>query len=59
MPRQLGYKRRDTKKLEQRRFVAVARLRHGESAAAVARCFGVSLRIWFGGASASAIPAIT
>ncbi len=31
MPRPLGYKRRDAKKLEARRFAAVARLQRGES----------------------------
>ena len=36
MPRPLGYERRDAKKLEARRFAAVARLKHGESTAAVA-----------------------
>lgn len=44
MPRHLGYKRRDAKKLEARRFAAVARLQNGESAAAVARSFGVSIQ---------------
>src|ERR1700732_3280907 len=41
MPRPLGYKRRDAKKLEARRFAAVARLKRGESTAAVARSLGV------------------
>jgi transposase len=41
MPRPLGYERRDTKKLEARRFAAVARLKRGESMAAVARSLGV------------------
>jgi putative transposase len=41
MPRPLGYERRDAKKLEARRFAAVARLKHGESTAAVARSLGV------------------
>ena len=44
MPRHLGYKRRDAKKLEERRFAAVARLRRGESTAEVARSFGVSIQ---------------
>ena len=41
MPRPLGYKRRDARKLEARRFAAVARLKRGESMAAVARSLGV------------------
>jgi transposase len=41
MPRPLGYKRRDARKLEARRFAAVARLKCGESTAAVARSLGV------------------
>jgi len=41
MPRPLGYKHRDAKKLEARRFAAVARLRRGESTAAIARSLGV------------------
>jgi transposase len=41
MPRHLGYKRRDAKKLEARRFAAVARLRRGESTESVARSLGV------------------
>jgi transposase len=44
MPRHLGYKRRDAKKLEQRRIAAVARLSRGESAATVARSLGVSIQ---------------
>jgi transposase len=44
MSTQLGYERRDAKKLEARRFVAVARLKRGESSAAVARSLGVSLQ---------------
>ena len=44
MPRHLGYDRRDAKKLEARRFAAVARLQRGASAAAVARSLGVSLQ---------------
>jgi transposase len=42
MATRLGYKRRDAKKLEQRRFAAVARLQRGESKASVARSLGVS-----------------
>lgn len=41
MPRPLGYKRRDAKKLEERRFSAVARLKRGESTVSVARSLGV------------------
>jgi len=41
MPRQLGYEKRDAKKLEARRFAALARLKRGESTAAVARSLGV------------------
>jgi transposase len=41
MPRQLGYVKRDAKKLEARRFAAVARLKRGESTAAIARSLGV------------------
>ncbi len=41
MPHPLGYKRRDAKKLEARRFAAVARLQRGESIAGVARSLGV------------------
>jgi transposase len=44
MPRPLGYKRRDAKKLEARRFAAVARLKRGESTAAVARSLGVCIQ---------------
>ncbi len=44
MPRHLGYSRRDAKKLEARRFAAVVRLQNGESTAAVARFFGVSIQ---------------
>jgi transposase len=44
MPRHLGYKRRNARKLEERRFAAIARLRRGESAAAVARSLGVSIQ---------------
>jgi transposase len=41
MRRPLGYKRRDAKKLEARRFAAVARLKRGESTEVVARSLGV------------------
>jgi transposase len=44
MPRHLGYQRRDAEKLEGRRFAAIARLQSGESTAAVARLFGVSIQ---------------
>ena len=44
MPRPLGYKRRDAKKLEERRFAALARLQSGESTAAIARSLGVSIQ---------------
>jgi len=44
MPRPLGYKRRDAKKLEARRFAAMARLHRGESTLAVARSLGVSMQ---------------
>src|SRR6202049_2836663 len=44
MPRPLGYKRRDARKLEARRFAAVARLKRGESTAAVARSLGVCIQ---------------
>ena len=44
MPRHLGYKRRDAKKLEARRFAAVAQLQRGESTAAVARSLGVCIQ---------------
>jgi transposase len=44
MPRPLGYKRRDAKKLEARRFAAVARLQRGESTAAVARSLCVCIQ---------------
>ena len=44
MPRHLGYKRRDAKKLEKRRVAAVARLQRGESTAAVARSLGVCIQ---------------
>jgi transposase len=43
MPRPLGYKRRDVKKLEARRFAAMARFRRGESTSAVARSLGVGI----------------
>ncbi|HXP80162.1 MAG TPA: helix-turn-helix domain-containing protein [Verrucomicrobiae bacterium] len=44
MPRPLGYKRRDAKKLEARRFAALARLKRGESTAAVACSLGVCIQ---------------
>ena len=44
MPRPLGYKRRDAKKLGARRFAAMARLQRGESTLAVARSLGVSMQ---------------
>ena len=44
MPRPLGYEKRDPKKLEARRFAAIARLQHGESTSAIARSFGVSMQ---------------
>lgn len=44
MPRPLGYKHRDAKKLENRRFAAVARLYGGESTSQVARSLGVSIQ---------------
>jgi transposase len=44
MPRPLGYKRRDVKKLEARRIAAVARVKRGESTTAVARSLGVCIQ---------------
>jgi transposase len=44
MPRTLGYDRRDARKLEARRFAAVARLKRGESTAAIARSLGVCIQ---------------
>jgi transposase len=44
MPRHLGYKRRDAKKLEARRYAAMARLKRGESTSAIARSLGVSIQ---------------
>ena len=41
MPRPLGFKRRDAKKLEARRFDAVARLKRGQTTAEVALSLGV------------------
>jgi len=41
MPSHLGYAKRNAKKLEARRFAAVACLKRGESTAAVARSLGV------------------
>jgi transposase len=44
MPRPLGYEKRDPKKLEARRFAAIARLQRGESTSAIARSLGVSIQ---------------
>jgi transposase len=44
MPRPLGYRRRDARKLEARRFAALARLKRGESTAEVARSLGVCIQ---------------
>ncbi len=44
MPRHLGYRRRDAKKLEARRIVAMARLQRGESTSAIARTLGVCVQ---------------
>jgi transposase len=44
MPRHLGYKRRDSKKLEERRIAAMARLERGESTSKIARSLGVSIQ---------------
>ena len=44
MPRPLGYKRRDVKKLEARRIAAMARLQRGESTSKIARSMGVSIQ---------------
>jgi len=41
MASQLGYKHRDARKLEARRFAAMARLKRGESTGAIARSLGV------------------
>jgi transposase len=41
MQSHLGYAKRDAKKLELRRFAAVARLKRGETTAAIARSLGV------------------
>ena len=41
MPSQLGYERRDAKKLEARRIAAMSRLQRGESIMAIARSLGV------------------
>ena len=44
MPRPLGYVKRDPKKLEARRFAAIARLQGGESTSSIARSLGVSIQ---------------
>src|SRR5260370_33960421 len=44
MTRPLGYTRRDAKRLEARRFAAMARLRRGESTSAIARSLGASIQ---------------
>ena len=44
MPKHLGYKRRDARKLEARRMAAVARLQRGESTSRVARSLGVCMQ---------------
>jgi transposase len=44
MQKPLGYKYRDAKKLEDRRFRAVARFKSGESAASIARSLGVCVQ---------------
>jgi transposase len=44
MPRHLGYKRRDVKKLEARRIAAMARMQRGESTSTIARSLGVSIQ---------------
>jgi transposase len=44
MPRPLGYRQRDARKLEARRFAALARLKRGESTSAVARSLGVCIQ---------------
>jgi transposase len=44
MPRPLGYKVRDVKKLEARRVKAVTRLKRGESTSTVARSLGVGIQ---------------
>ena len=44
MPRHLGYKRRDVKKLEARRIAAMARLERGVSTSRIARSLGVSIQ---------------
>ena len=44
MARPLGYKVRDVKKLEARRFSAVSRLQRGESTSAIARSLGVGIQ---------------
>jgi transposase len=44
MPRPLGYKRRDAKKLEARRIAAMACLERGERTSKIARSLGVSIQ---------------
>lgn len=44
MPRHLGYKRRDFKKLEARRIAAMTRWQRGERTSAIARSLGVSIQ---------------
>jgi transposase len=44
MPRPLGYKRRDAKKLEARRIAAMACLERGEPTSKIARSLGVSIQ---------------
>jgi len=44
MPRHLGYKRRDAKKLEARRIAAMVRLHRGQSTSTIARDLGVCIQ---------------
>jgi transposase len=44
MPRHLGYKRRDVKKLEARRIAAMARMQRGETTSTIARSLGVCIQ---------------
>jgi len=44
MPRHLGYKMRDAKKLEARRIAAMVRLQHGQSTSTIARDLGVCIQ---------------
>jgi transposase len=44
MLRHLGYKRRDTKKLEARRIAAMVRLQRGQSTSTIARDLGVCIQ---------------